>query len=336
LSATARLPLVRFDEDGICVESGLLWLDATTPKAFGVISHAHADHVGRHATILATPETAALVRKRGGDGPGFLVRAYRERTVVGDLVVTLLPAGHILGSAMVYVEGPGGSLLYTGDVRPGGGLTCPPAEPVRADVLVTEATFGRSDHRLPPAEAARADLVRFARDTLADGATPVFLAYSLGKAQEVMTALAQADVRVAAHGAVWNLCNVYRDFGLRFPGARRLSGKRSGGKRAAIVVPPRWRNSPEVRRAAPLRVAAVTGWGDRAIGPGVDRAIPLSDHADFDGLLEIVDAVGPRKVFVLHGYAAEFAATLRERGYDAEAVPGHSGPDEDERPGMFG
>jgi len=328
-------PRVAFEKDGIAVEGGLLWLDARTPKPLGLVTHAHGDHVGRHATILCTPETAALVRRRSGAGSRFCVLRYGERFAVGDLAVTLLPAGHILGSAMARLEGPGGSLLYTGDVRPEGGLTCPPAAPEPSDHLVIESTFGRPDFVFPPAAALRAELVAFAREALAAGTTPVFLAYALGKAQEVMAALAAARVPVAAHGAVWKLCAVYRAFGIAFPGARPLSETKR--RDAAVVVPPRFLGASEVRALAPLRVVAVTGWGRLALVPGAERVIPLSDHADFLGLLRIVEAVRPKRVFTLHGYAPELAAELRKRGYAAEAVKGHAGPAEGSPPpGAFG
>jgi Cft2 family RNA processing exonuclease len=332
---SASRPLaIRFDASGLEVEGGLLWLDARRSKPFGVITHAHGDHVARHQTILCTPETAALVRRRSGGGPSFIEARYGEKTTVGDLNVTLLPAGHILGSAMVLVEGPGGSLLYTGDVRDEGGLTCSPAAPVPAELLVTEATFGRPDCTFPPPNEVRAEMVIWARNAIEAGTTPVFAAYALGKGQEVMAALAAAEIPVAAHGSVWSLCSVYRDFGIRFPKSRRL--KRGSGRRAAVVVPPRFLRTPEVQECGPLRVAAVTGWGDRTLGGGIERAFPLSDHSDFPGLLRVVEKVGASKVHVQHGYAEEFAAALRERGHDAEAVPGHSGPEEGERPGMFG
>ena len=108
-------PRVRFHPFGIELEEGLLWLDSRRAKPLGLVTHAHADHVGRHKTTLCTPETGALVRKRTGSGRTFLEHRYGEPTMVGDLKVTLLPAGHVLGSAMALVEGPGGSLLYTGD-----------------------------------------------------------------------------------------------------------------------------------------------------------------------------------------------------------------------------
>jgi Cft2 family RNA processing exonuclease len=49
---------------------------------------------------------------------------------------------------------------------------------------------------------------------------------------------------------------------------------------------------------------------------GVDHALPLSDHADFDELLELIERVRPRKIYTHHGYR-EFAETLRGKGLDA-------------------
>ena len=328
-------PRIRFGPDGIEVEQGLLWLDATRPKPFCVISHAHGDHVARHRRALCTAETAELVRIRQGPGTRCLPRRFGEPTRVGDLVVTLHPAGHILGSAMVHVEGPQGTLLYTGDAKLEGGRTSPPAGPVHADVMITEATFGRPDLLHPPAGEVHAALVRTARETLEAGVTPIFLAYALGKAQEVMAVLCDARLPVAAHGSAWNLCRVYRGSGIRFPGARRLARDRAAG--CVLVVPPRELPNARALVPGPTRVVAVTGWRlppDEA--SEIDATLPLSDHSDFNGLLKLVELCAPDKVHVVHGFAPEFAAALRERGYDAQAVPGHEGPAVDgPAPGMF-
>jgi len=313
------------------VDGGLLWLDARRKKPFGVVSHAHGDHIARHDTILGTPETCEIVRRRVGPGRRFIEAAYGEPTPVGGLTVTLVPAGHILGSAMVLIRGPGGSLLYTGDFRLEGGLTCPPAAPAPADVLITEATFGRPEYRFPPADETRAEVVRFAREALEAGETPVFLAYALGKAQEIMTLLCGEAIPVAAHGAVWKMCDVYRGYGFAFPGAHRHTPGPT--RRAALVVPPRLRHTAG---GGPRRVAMVTGWGERARGAGIDQVFQLSDHADYDGLIRLVEMVRPQKTYVVHGYARTFARDLQGRGYDAEAVPGHSGPDEDAQLELFG
>ena len=51
-----------------------------------------------------------------------------------------------------------------------------------------------------------------------------------------------------------------------------------------------------------------------------DRGFVMSDHADWSGLNEAIDATGASRVFVTHGYAAILARWLRERGYEAAPV----------------
>src|SRR5205807_7453192 len=51
-----------------------------------------------------------------------------------------------------------------------------------------------------------------------------------------------------------------------------------------------------------------------------DAAFALSDHADFPDLIELVKKVNPKRVLTLHGFAADFAQTLRDLGYDASPL----------------
>jgi Cft2 family RNA processing exonuclease len=49
---------------------------------------------------------------------------------------------------------------------------------------------------------------------------------------------------------------------------------------------------------------------------GVEHVLPLSDHADFDELIELIDRVRPKKILTVHGFP-DFVQTLRKRGLDA-------------------
>ena len=66
--------------------------------------------------------------------------------------VTLLPAGHIFGSAQFFLEDEDGSLLYTGDFKLRQGRSAEPAEWKKADTLIMETTYGLPRYRLPPTE----------------------------------------------------------------------------------------------------------------------------------------------------------------------------------------
>src|SRR5438477_5042 len=92
---------------------------------------------------------------------------------------------------------------------------------------------------------------------------------------------------------------------------------------SAAACPPNFSNSAMLRNPGKTRTAVLTGW---AVDPGCrfryqcDAAFPLSDHADFPELIEMVKLVQPQKIYTLHGFAAEFAQTLRQLGYDASAL----------------
>ena len=93
-----------------------LWLDAEAPRERSVISHAHADHIAEHHSIISTPETARIFRHRRGDAAMETLR-YGERRDYGRFALTFFPAGHCLGSAQVLIEAEGERLVYTGDIK---------------------------------------------------------------------------------------------------------------------------------------------------------------------------------------------------------------------------
>ena len=64
----------------------------------------------------------------------------------------------------------------------------------------------------------------------------------------------------------------------------------------------------------------MTGWAlqkNATYRYGVEHALPLSDHADFDELMELIERVQPKKIYTHHGFP-EFVDTLRAKGLNAE------------------
>jgi Cft2 family RNA processing exonuclease len=239
----------------------------------------------------------------------------------GSFALTLLPAGHVLGSAQALVDHGGQRLLYSGDFKLAPSRTAEPAVTAEADTLVVEATFGRPHYRFPPVEQVREAIVAFCRESLADGCTPVLLAYSLGKGQELLGCLADAGLDIAVHGPTHEIAHVYARLGAEFPAHNRLDGRAPDG--AVVICPPQALRSLAVPRR--MRTAAVTGWAvDRSTRyrMGVDAAFPLSDHAGYDDLVEYVRRVNPRRVYTVYGFAADFAADLCTLGYYARPLQG--------------
>ncbi len=299
-----------------------LWLDPADAKRFAFVSHAHSDHTARHEEIIASSGTTRLMQARLGGTRREHVLEFGERREFPKFAITLLPAGHIFGSAQSFIESDAGSLLYTGDFKLRHGLSAEPAEWRYADTLIMETTYGLPKYRMPPTDEVLARMISFCQETLDDGAVPVLLGYSLGKSQEILCALLRAGLTPMLHGAVWKMTEIYRQLRPGFPTgyvpyvAGEVAGK-------VLVCPPSASQTIMVTRIKNRRVATLTGW---ALEPGAtyrlqcDAAFPLTDHADYPDLLRYVELVKPKRVLTLHGFAAAFARDLRARGVEAWAL----------------
>ena len=273
-------PSVLDFEDGIHWIGTDVFVDSRRGRERGIVSHAHADHVGRHRRWIASPATAALCAKRWG-AMDLEVHAFHQPWTEEGATVTLLPAGHILGSSMVLVERGGTRVLYSGDFRLKSSATAERCVPVAADVLVMECTFGDPRFRFPDRLEVLDQLCDFVEQTLASETVPILYAYALGKAQEIAGLLEARGVPVWLHERAWDLLGVYREFGHAFAGCRRyeLEAPING----VLILPPGSATRPLVRSIRRRRTAAITGWAlDRWRLPACDAAFPISDHADFD------------------------------------------------------
>lgn len=319
---------VRFDRGGVFLPDAGLWLDPHDPKAGPervFISHAHSDHIGLHREVILSAPTAKLVRARLHGEWREHVLPYGEPAEFegphGLFKITLLPAGHIFGSAMSLVEMNGASVLYTGDFKLRRGLSAEACEPRLADVLIMETTYGQPAYRFPAAADVMRAVVRFCREALDNEETPVLLGYSLGKSQELLCGLVDAGLPIMLHGAVHRLTKLYEQFGQCFPLYEKYDSSRARHK--VLICPPNVAGSALLRHVTPARTAVLTGW---AVDPNcryryqTHAAFALSDHADFPELIEMVRQVRPKQVYTLHGFAADFAQTLRELGFKAQAL----------------
>ena len=288
------------------------------------VSHAHADHVAGHQRMLCSKATAFLLKERFGFKGEMVALEWDEPWEYKGHRIVLTPAGHVLGSAMIHLTrlNDGATLLYTGDFKLRHGLTAEPARPLAADTLIMECTFGQPHYRFPPLTEVRDSIHRWCRDALDHGETPVLLGYSLGKAQEIQAVLAGGDFRIAVHSQVAEMNAAYEALGVKLPPWEKYAGDASG---RVLVFPPQTIRSTMLRKVKNKVSAMVSGW---AINAGArfsyqtDEAFPLSDHADYAELLELLDQVKPQTVLTTHGNSAEFAVNLRARGWNAWSLAG--------------
>ena len=308
-------------ERGVYLPAQDLWLDPWDAKPFAFVSHAHSDHIAPHKEIIVSERTARLMQARMPGQREEHMLPFGVATNLKGLNITLLPAGHIFGSAQFFLQTDADSILYTGDFKLRHGRSAEPAEWRQADTLVMETTYGLPRYRLPPTEEIVEQMVGFCRDTLSDGAVPVLLGYSLGKAQEIICSLSDANLTPMLHGSVYSMTRIYEQFGQSFCKYVRYNANELAGK--VLICPPSANRSRMLEKIPRKRVAMISGW---AVDPNaiyryqVDAAFPLSDHADYNDLIRYVELVQPRRVLTLHGFAAEFARDLRDRGIEAWAL----------------
>ena len=317
-------PFLEVRSDGLYSPPFDALIDPPAPAARALLSHAHADHAAPgHGEVWGTPETLALYRRRQPDWQGVgRELAYGQRIEGRGAALTLLSAGHVLGSAQMFFESGSESLLYTGDFKRRSSRTAAPAAAPQARTLLTESTFGLPVFRFPAREELERRLLEACRDALGEGKTPVLLAYALGKAQEVAAILAEAGIRTVLHGAAWKLVSEFERAGVSLLLCRPYeAGSLQPGE--ALIVPPSCSRMPIVRNVKRRSIVYLSGWAIREASRAefdADVLIPFSDHADFPDLLRHVADVAPERVVAMHGYAPDFARILSERGLEAAAL----------------
>ena len=279
-------------------------LDGYHPKAQQTfVSHAHADHMPRNRATraCATKATLELLKLRGYKGSETVLN-FGEKLELPTCTVTLYPAGHILGSAMIYIESDAGTLLYTGDYRtPPSPATEGFESPDSADYLITEATFGLPIYKWKSYEELTKKIQNFALGSLQAGETPIFLAYNLGKAQEIMHLLAPLRHPVMIHGAGYKLCSVYDAHGIDLGNYSAYDRETCEGK--ILIAPASALSSGFASNVKKTKVAYCSGWAaneSRRTQLTVDKLIPISDHLDFFELIDFCKKLNPGKVYITH------------------------------------
>jgi putative mRNA 3-end processing factor len=319
--------MLRPTDCGLFCEAGGFYVDPWRPVERAVITHGHTDHAHWGcAHYLCSPACAPVLRTRLGADISVQTAAYGAVTDVGGVRVSLHPAGHVLGSAQVRLEHAGQVWVVSGDYKLQRDPTADPFEPVPCDTFITESTFGLPIFRWDDPARVADEINRWWAGNIEAGKTSVIYAYALGKAQRVLRMLDASLGPILLHGAVAKMMSAYAEAGVALPRtepanvdeARRYKG------RAMVIAPPSAQNTPWLRKFAPMSTATASGWmrirGTRRWLSN-DRGFVLSDHADWPGLLEAINATGARRVGVTHGYTEALSRWLRERGTDAFIVP---------------
>jgi putative mRNA 3-end processing factor len=315
--------------EGLYCAPGDFYIDPVRPVARAVITHGHGDHArAGHDAVLATPETLAIMDARyGADfARAKQAGAYGEVVARDDVQVTLVPAGHVLGSAQVVVEWKGLTMVVSGDYKRRRDPTCPAFEPTPCDVFITEATFGLPVFRHPDDAGEIARLLRSVAQF--PERSHLVGAYALGKAQRVIRLLREAgwDKTIYVHGALERLNALYEahgiDLGPLAPATSQAKTKQDFAG-AIVIGPPSALADRWGRRFPDPVLAFASGWMQvraRARQRGVELPLVISDHADWDELTGTLDELRPGEVWITHGREEALARWAELHGLSARAL----------------
>ena len=320
------MELIAVDDRGLRCESGGFFIDPLKPVEEALITHAHADHArGGSRTYTAQEDSLAILRHRLGRGSSIRGVRYGERFKMGKTWVSFHPAGHILGSSQIRVERGDNVWVVSGDFKRAQDPTCTPFEPVACECFITEATFGLPVYSWRPASEIADEILHWWR-SYTEGPSLLFC-YALGKTQRVLAELGKTSDRpVYLHGASMSITELYRQRGVRLPETRAVSETESAYsfRGDLIIAPSSARRSAWMKRFKKPQTGFVSGWmllrGTRRRW-GYERGFPLSDHADWEGIMGTVRETGASSVLVTHGQDEAVSRYLREqRGIDARPL----------------
>ncbi|MDO5528247.1 MAG: ligase-associated DNA damage response exonuclease [Paracoccus sp. (in: a-proteobacteria)] len=294
--------------EGLYCPSGDFFIDPLRPVPRALVTHGHADHArSGHGAVLATAQTLDIMAIRYGEEFTASRQIADGKMQIGGVTVSFHPAGHVLGSAQILVEGAGPSVCVSGDFARVPNPSCAPFQLVPCDIFVTEATFALPvfRHPAPEDEIARllASVAAFPERAHLIGA------YALGKAQRVIMLLREAgwDGPIYIHGALQRLCDYHISQGVALGDLRPATiarGTKADFAGQIVIGPPSAFAATWAQRFPDPVIAFASGWMSvraRARQRGVELPLIISDHADWPDLTRTITELDPDETWITHG-----------------------------------
>jgi putative mRNA 3-end processing factor len=309
-------PLLQFTDKGIYCKPAGVYLDPWKPVPKALITHGHADHSRwGHKKYITHNDNVPIISHRLGEIDVSGV-TYNHPFSINNVKFSFHPAGHIPGSSQIRVEHKGEVWVFTGDYKTEADGISAVYEPVTCDTFITECTFGLPAFKWRDQQLVMDDINIWCAQNHIEKKTSVIFAYSLGKAQRVIKHLDTSQMKIYCHGAVYKMTEVLRQQ-INFPPTHLITRETTKEELAGhiVIAPPGTHGSAWMRKMVPYATASASGWmtfrGARR-RKAIDKGFVLSDHCDWDGLLQSIKATGCENVITTHGYQEIFARFLRE------------------------
>ena len=286
--------------------------------AINFISHAHSDHLPSKngGKILSSRETNEIANLRGFTMDNFVEKIEN---------FSLIDSGHILGSKGLLFE----DIFYTGDICTRDRAFLKSARIPKCKTLITECTFGIPEFVFPKLGEIKNQVNKIISDLYSKGKPVLLLGYQLGKAQMISSLFGHWKP-LYYYDSVKKMNDLHRQLGINLDDAIGHSEAEASGlleKKPWVMVVPMMSQKNHFIKHMKEKYGVITigftGWAKSSsftFGRNSDFSIPLSDHCDFNELVELVRKSGAEKVYTIHGFVEEFATHLQKIGFDAQPL----------------
>jgi putative mRNA 3-end processing factor len=289
------------------------------------ISHAHSDHTSAAKSskhVLASDQTVQLME-----------RAYDVNigNIADNTGIRLLEAGHMLGAKQMYIEDSKTNerIVYTGDFQMQKSRTANPIEVVETDSLIMTSVYPDPGVVFDDKEEVAAAIQQWVGGSLRSGIV-LFSAYAMGKAQELIALLNEADIKPVVSRKICRVNEVYESNGIALDYASAYSEKNDYSE----LVKDNFVGITERRDVDVLAHELASVHGKKvstAVATGfakvfrfrTDAQFALSDHADFNQSVEYIEAAKAKKVLTYGSNCERFAENLCKKGYSASPFSGY-------------
>ncbi len=313
---------VRMTSNGIVVMHGdkTVNLDPKRGTGNGIsfVSHAHLDHLHNQkgqGVLIASRQTTEIAKLRG-----YLIENYVEEYENFSMV----DAGHILGAKGLLFD----DVFYTGDISIRDRGFMKGAMVPKCKTLITECTFGMPEYVFPTIDDTVKRVNEIISELYGKGKPVILLGYELGKAQ--ILSYLFSHWQPYYHDSVKKVNDLYRQFGIPLNESMGHTDAESRGlleKKPWLMIAPNMSGRNAFVKHMKSKYDAITigfsGWAQSSrfsFARGHDYSIPLSDHCDYNELVNLVKRCNPEKIYTVHGFVDEFAADLVKMGYDAQPL----------------
>lgn len=318
------MPLIKFTSKGLYCPPANVYIDPWRKVDKAIITHGHSDHARPGMkSYLCAEHSLPILKVRLGK---INVRGipYGESITINGVSISFHPAGHILGSAQVRVSYKGEIWVISGDYKTENDGISGAFEPVKCHHFVTETTFGLPVYQWQPQGQVFSQIHKWWENNKADNRPSIIHAYSLGKAQRILHNIDNSIGEIFAHPAILQLNKAYEEAGKKIIDVRSVHDAQPEDKTKALFITPSSGESVQwMRGMKNPSTASASGWmqvrGARR-RRNTERGFVLSDHADWNGLNDAIDATGAENIYVTHGYTSIMKDWLTHRGLNAAVV----------------